>query len=600
MNKDEIQDKIKELEAELIRLKKQINVSDLDTVSVPEEFSSIFHTAKEKVHDYFQNLEMNPERGSIRIDNERYILIRASSLSSKFFEHMEKLYENDANAFDLTSNFLFDMAYVIGKEDAKRFHEKMGITDPQDKIASGPVYFAYAGWAKVKFNPDSNPTPDLNYLLKYDHPYSFEAESWLAEGKKSETSVCIMNAAYSAGWCSESFGIQLTAVETSCRAKGDDCCSFIMAHPSKINEILSKELKVKGQKSKLPPVLENFTLQEKLLYNKKLFNTAQKVAKLGSWEFDISLNQIFWSDETYSIFEIDKLNTTPLMDLYYSRLHPDDITTLNKAFELCLTNGIEYSIIHRIILEHEEKTLSCSGAPIYDSEQKIIKIVGVVQDITFQENQQKELEENLKEKEVLLKEVHHRVKNNLQIISSLLHLQADLIENESIRSIFEESRMRVQSIASIHELLYQSDNFSNINFNEYLNTLIQNLLYSFVGAISNIEIQVNSLTSINIETAVPLGLLVNEILTNSLKHGLKNEPGDQLFLTLENYDAEKLSLKIGDNGKGLSKKQFENTENTLGMLLIHELSKQLDGEIELLETEKGSVFHLVFSKQNMR
>src|SRR5690606_5828422 len=126
-----------------------------------------------------------------------------------------------------------------------------------------------------------------------------------------------------------------------------------------------------------------------------------------------------------------------------------------------------------------------------------------------------------KEKEVLLKEVHHRVKNNLQVISSLLHLQAELIEDEKYKSIFEESRMRVLSIASIHELLYQSNSFTKINFNEYLDTLIQNLLYSFVGASSKIKIKVESLTLLNIETAIPLGLLVNEILTNSLKHGVE-------------------------------------------------------------------------------
>jgi PAS domain S-box-containing protein len=116
----------------------------------------------------------------------------------------------------------------------------MNLTDPIAKLAAGPVHFAYTGWAFVDILPESKPSADENFYLIYHHPYSFEADSWLRAKEISDTPVCIMNAGYSSGWCEESFGLPLTAVEVTCKARGDKNCTFIMSPPHKIKQHLKK------------------------------------------------------------------------------------------------------------------------------------------------------------------------------------------------------------------------------------------------------------------------------------------------------------------------------------------------------------------------
>jgi PAS domain S-box-containing protein len=214
----------------------------LNTVSVPEPLTSVFLNAQEYVECYFQNRDENPERGLIEISGERYILVRAASMSKEFFDLVTSLYRDRGKkeARGVASSFLFDMAHAIGKADAKSFYSKMGVTSPIEKLSAGPIHFAYTGWAFVEISPASNPTPDENYYLIYDHPFSFEADAWLKSGKDTTFPVCIMSAGYSSGWCEESFGIPLVAAEIECRAKGDEHCRFIMAPPSKIEQYISQ------------------------------------------------------------------------------------------------------------------------------------------------------------------------------------------------------------------------------------------------------------------------------------------------------------------------------------------------------------------------
>jgi len=214
----------------------------LNTVSVPDDLRQVFLTAQNYVKNYFNTIQHNPEKGQIKFSGERYILVRAASMSKEFFDMMTALYEDrgEKEARALSFNFLFDIAHSIGKADAKSFFSKMKVNDPIEKLSAGPVHFAYTGWASVKIHPLSNPVPDKNFYLIYDHPYSFEAQAWQEKGKKTDFPVCVMNAGYSSGWCEESFGVSLVTVEIECRAKGDRNCRFIMAHPSRIKDYITK------------------------------------------------------------------------------------------------------------------------------------------------------------------------------------------------------------------------------------------------------------------------------------------------------------------------------------------------------------------------
>ena len=189
---------------------------------------------------YFAQMRLDPALGTIEISGERYVLVRAASLSVEFFSLVEELFgparENEADEF--ARNILFDLAHAIGKSDAQKFSEKMGVDDPIARLSAGPVHFSHTGWAFVDIDPASAPAPDDSYFLIYDHPYSFESDAWIRSGKARRTPVCIMNAGYSSGWCEASFGIQLVATEVECRACGDPRCRFIMAPPSRIEERL--------------------------------------------------------------------------------------------------------------------------------------------------------------------------------------------------------------------------------------------------------------------------------------------------------------------------------------------------------------------------
>ncbi len=240
---EELLAKIAKLEQENAMLKRDFSsVSKGDTVSVPDAIKPLFDEAQKIVGEYFRNLKMDPTRGTIEINDQRYVLVRASALSNDFLNTIQHLYSDrgEKEALSIGKNFLFDIAHVIGMNDAKNFHQKMNLVDPIAKLSAGPVHFAYSGWAYVDIKPESTPSPDDNYYLIYNHPFSFEADSWIRSGKKSDTPVCVMNSGYSSGWCEESFGIPLTAVEVTCKAKGDEHCTFIMSPPHKIQEHVNR------------------------------------------------------------------------------------------------------------------------------------------------------------------------------------------------------------------------------------------------------------------------------------------------------------------------------------------------------------------------
>ena len=214
----------------------------LDTVKVPAAMEPLFRKAEELVSSFFRDRRDAPERGTIEIRGERYILVRAASLSVEFFSLVHDLYgagrEGEADAF--ARNILFDLAHAIGKSDAADFHARMQLEDPIAKLSAGPVHFAHTGWAFVDIHPESTPTPDDGFTLVYDHPYSFESDAWVRADRRRDSPACVMNAGYSSGWCEQSFGMELVASEILCRARGDDHCRFVMARPCRIEAAVAR------------------------------------------------------------------------------------------------------------------------------------------------------------------------------------------------------------------------------------------------------------------------------------------------------------------------------------------------------------------------
>lgn len=221
-------------------------------------------------------------------------------------------------------------------------------------------------------------------------------------------------------------------------------------------------------------------------------------------------------------------------------------------------------------------------------------------DITERKKAEDTLMTSLREKEVLLKEIHHRVKNNLLVVSNLLEFQSDMFTEPGLIKVLDDSRNRIYSMALIHEKLYRSTNLEKINFGDYLEDLIDNLFESYNIQAGRIEFQLDiEPVSLNIETAQPCGLIVNELVSNTLKHAFPNGRSGIVYLGLHQNQEDKIILTVGDNGIGFpAGVDFRNVES-LGMELVCTLTEQLEGTITL-NLENGTLFTVSFSELQYR
>ncbi len=218
--------------------------------------------------------------------------------------------------------------------------------------------------------------------------------------------------------------------------------------------------------------------------------------------------------------------------------------------------------------------------------------------IRFDTTNRKQIEErmrtSLQEKEVLLKEVHHRVKNNLQIISSLLNLQCQNLEDNEVLAVFRESQNRIESMALIHEKLYQSEDMARINGSEYIYDLVSNLFYTYeinADAIA-LKIDVDEVW-LGLDTAIPCGLIINELVSNALKHAFPNGRTGEVHIHFGVRDAHHLILAVSDTGVGLPKDLDCQNTDSLGLQLVNALTHQIEGTIKINQGD-GLEFEIVF------
>lgn len=199
---------------------------------------------------------------------------------------------------------------------------------------------------------------------------------------------------------------------------------------------------------------------------------------------------------------------------------------------------------------------------------------------------------SLREKETLLKEIHHRVKNNLQVIASLLRLQSRYLKDDESRAIFEESQNRVHSISLVHEKLYRADDLARIDFNDYLVTLTRGLTDSW-GSGSSIQVNVQAEgVQLTVDTAIPCGLIVTELVTNALKHAFPNGSGGSILVAAQDCDGS-MTLTVQDDGKGLPEKIDFRKSGSLGLELVNSLVRQLGAKLGITRSP-GTTFHIEF------
>ncbi|MGB9978104.1 histidine kinase dimerization/phosphoacceptor domain -containing protein [Methanobacterium sp.] len=266
--------------------------------------------------------------------------------------------------------------------------------------------------------------------------------------------------------------------------------------------------------------------------------------------------------------------------------------TRKNIEKLIKTGSAQFETIHvtkdgkRIAVEVNVQFIEYAGKQV---------ALEISRDISKRKKAENDLKNSLKEKELLLMEIHHRVKNNLQVISSLLDIQANYVEDKEAINVLQESKNRVRSMAMIHGMLYQSHDLASINFSNYIKNLIQDLLHSY-GANSDIKLIVDAKqVFLNIETAIPCGLILSELVSNSLKYAFPDDNGGEILISVNSYNDE-FELIISDNGIGFPENlDFKDLNKSLGLRLVNSLVEQLDGSIELDKSE-GTKFIIKFKE----
>jgi PAS domain S-box-containing protein len=234
---------------------------------------------------------------------------------------------------------------------------------------------------------------------------------------------------------------------------------------------------------------------------------------------------------------------------------------------------------------------------VRNDEDEPVAMVGVARDITARKRAEEDIRTSLREKEVLLKEIHHRVKNNLQVISSLLSLQSEYLKDEGMIKIFKESQNRVKSMALIHEKLYQSRNLAEIDFADYLRELTTQLFRSYGIGAHGVYLNVNaSQVLLAVDRAIPCGIIVNELVTNALKYAFPESRGGRIDIDLHPIDEDRIRLAVRDNGVGFPEDVDFETSDSLGLTLVRMLADQVQGDVVLQEEGHGAEFIMTFRK----
>jgi PAS domain S-box-containing protein len=320
-------------------------------------------------------------------------------------------------------------------------------------------------------------------------------------------------------------------------------------------------------------------------------------------------DQIFMLDKDCKFLSINKTaadfsrkSTQEMIGKSLFEIFPETTAArFSKNVKKVFETGKSLSIDEKMIVQGREYYNSSRLNPVKDDRGRVIAVAGIVRDITEHKRAEEQIKKSLREKDILLKEIHHRVKNNLQIICSLLNLQVKIEKNKKVRDILEESKNRIRSMAIIHEKLYQSGDFSRINLTEYIPSLTTHLFHAYRIDSGRVELKMNMKdVFLSLDLAVPCGLLINELVANALKHAFPDtadEPDVRKGIIEVSISSKDniYTLIVRDNGIGLIEKVDLSKPVTLGMVLINALVIQLDAIMEV-KRNNGTTFKFTFTE----
>jgi PAS domain S-box-containing protein len=283
---------------------------------------------------------------------------------------------------------------------------------------------------------------------------------------------------------------------------------------------------------------------------------------------------------------------------HQSFLHPvDNIKDgFSESFKSHIVGESSELLEDRVITKSGQlKDVAIRASKITIKGKKVLQ--GIFRDVTDRKQAEKRIAESLREKETLLRELYHRTRNNMQVISNLIDLQALSINDKKIVELFKETQSRIKSMALVHEKLYQSKDLSNVNLKDYINELVNTLLTSYQISRDTIVLKLDiDNISVSIDAAIPSGLIVNELMSNSLKYAFPGDRQGEISIMLHKNEKGEIELYFSDNGIGFPKGFDINNPKSLGLKLVKNLTeKQLEGKVEL-RTNQRTEFLIKFKE----
>ncbi|MBN1301061.1 MAG: PAS domain S-box protein [Melioribacteraceae bacterium] len=367
--------------------------------------------------------------------------------------------------------------------------------------------------------------------------------------------------------------------------------SFETRHQKKNGEIFPVEISVdyivfENQEfvtTTARDITETKKVNETIKKSENLLKESQKIARLGHYTFDIKTGEWESSQTLDEIFGIDK-NYIKDIKGWLKVIHPEHAEEmsdylLNHVVKNKNPFNYEYRIIR--INDKEERWVHGRGELDFNDDGSVKFMIGTIQDITESKIVEQKLIESIKEKDVLLRELYHRTKNNMQVIRSLISLQAASTDNAMVRSTFRDTENRIQAMSLVHQKLYQSQNLSSINLKNYIQELSELVLRSFSIASDRVSLEYNiEDIEILIDIAIPFGLILNELLSNSFKYAFPDNRNGIVKISLSRTDKGEINLGYSDNGIGVPDSFDFSAQETLGLRSIYSIVEhQLQGNV---------------------
>ena len=345
-------------------------------------------------------------------------------------------------------------------------------------------------------------------------------------------------------------------------------------------------------------VLGRKRVEQALIVSQERYARAISAGKVGLWEWNIQTNEVYIDSNLKAMLGYQDEEITNQFSNCLRFMHSDDVGLVKAEINAYLEELIpKYEIEHRMLHKNGDAYSFLTRGNVVRNEDGVPAFMaGSSTDITVRKQVENKLKASLKEKEVLLKEIHHRVKNNLQIISSLLRLQSGYIKDKQALEVFQDSQNRVRAMALIHENLYQTNDLAKIDFSEYIRKLTNNLVYCYQVNNININTKIEKIL-LNIDTAIPCGLIINELISNSIKHAFNNSEKGEIYVEFITLQTGKYSLSVGDNGVGAAENISLLKKQSLGLELVWNLVEQLEGTI-VYSSKLGTSFRITFAENN--